>query len=94
VRERAARLVRLTYAPGVATDPAQLERTEANLRELGVVGVHRTAATFTVELYSADPRPFLAALGQQPALPAPIAIEYGEVSLADLYSGIYGVEAW
>ena len=94
VRARAARLVRLTYAAQVTGDPAQLKRIEASLPGLGVVGVHHIGATFTVELSSADPRPFLAALAGQAELPAPIAIEYGEVSLADLYSGIYGVEAW
>ena len=93
VRERAERLVRLTYG-AVLDQDVERTRIQAVLGELGVVNVHGTDHTLAVELREADPRPFLAALGDRADLPRPTAIEYGEVSLADLYSGIYGVEVW
>ena len=93
VRERAARLVRLTYGPEL-DDPAASAVLERALSELGARNVNATGRTLSIELDDHDPRPFLAALGARGDLLCPTAIEYGEVSLADLYSGIYGMEVW
>ena len=40
-----------------------------------------------------DPREFLARMLAIPELPAPRTIEYGVLSLQDLYTDLYGVEA-
>lgn len=45
-----------------------------------------------VKLGDDDPRPFLAALAAARAAPAPTAIEFGGLSLAELYRELYGVE--
>lgn len=45
-----------------------------------------------VTLREDDPRPFLAALAAARAAPAPIAVEFGGLSLAELYRELYGVE--
>jgi len=47
----------------------------------------------TLALERDDPRGALAALASLPGLPAPRAVQYGELSLRDLYRDLYGVEA-
>ena len=44
-----------------------------------------------VELATHDPRPFLQALGGLGGLPPPLSIEFGRMSLEDLYRDLYGV---
>lgn len=45
-----------------------------------------------VQLGGDDPRPFLAALAAASAAPPPTAVEFGGLSLAELYRELYGVE--
>ncbi len=91
VARRARKLVRLTYAP--ESDLARVESTLASIPGASVArGVARDTARFSIHLDVEDPRPFLVALGAQAALPAPATIEYGQISLQELYRDLYGVE--
>jgi hypothetical protein len=45
------------------------------------------------ELDARDPRDFLKALAERAELPRPQSIAYGQVSLAELYRDLYGVDA-
>lgn len=87
VSERAARLVRVTYPEG--TDLSGTERALGGdwTESLRVEGpdVH-------ILLSSDDPRALLGAISSADALPAPIAIEHGKLSLRELYRSLYGVE--
>ena len=87
LRARAARLLHLEYpadTPGLA-------------EALGGLGGARVASLregrVTLALERDDPRGALAALASLPGLPAPRAVQYGELSLRDLYRDLYGVEA-
>ena len=90
VRERAERLVQVDY--GAALDDAARAALEAAVATLTDVRVRLEPARLVAELPARDPRALLAALSG-PALPAPRTIRYGEVSLAELYRDLYGVEA-
>ncbi len=86
VQERARKLVRLSFerdseARELASRASALGARSARVRETRVL----------VELASDDPRPFLAQLGA-PGLPQPRTVEYGQMSLAELYRDLYGVE--
>jgi hypothetical protein len=50
------------------------------------------ATRATIDLAEGDPRALLAAALASPSLPSPRAIASGEVSLAELYRDVYGVE--
>jgi len=89
VAERARRLVRITFAAENGAGP-RLADALARLKS-GRATLHGSMAL--VELDQSDPRAFLAELANLRDLPAPIAIEYGQTSLQDLYRGLYGVEA-
>ena len=92
---RARRFLQLTWpAGGLADAPADGVGATfaAELRRLGAEQVITHGARSVVRLAGEDPRGFLAALAQSNALPAPTAIEYGRMSLADLYRDLYGVE--
>jgi ABC-2 type transport system ATP-binding protein len=85
VMERARRMLRLQFASEPEAGP---------LTALcGVQRVRIEGNRASLELSSADPRATLAALGQSSALPAPVAIEHGSLSLTDLFREFYGVEA-
>jgi ABC-type multidrug transport system ATPase subunit len=86
IRDRAARVVSLTYAAGVdglERAFASVPGVEARVHDRRVV----------VELSERDPRPLLRALAERGDLPPPETIEYGQVSLQQLYRDLYGVEA-
>lgn len=87
VRERAQRLVRVRYS-----GEAEAERARAALA--GRAGFSATARgdALLLELDDADPRAALALLADERALPAPRAIEFGRLSLPELYRDLYGVE--
>jgi ABC-2 type transport system ATP-binding protein len=92
IRERASRLVRLAYGDELA-DPARREALVGALAAIPGVDVKAHGGRVVVELEGADPRAFLGALANRSDLPQPRAIEYGEVSLQQLYRDLYGVEA-
>ncbi|MEM8711813.1 MAG: ABC transporter ATP-binding protein [Planctomycetota bacterium] len=87
VSERAARLVRLTYA-----DAAQLGEIEAAIEGAGVESIRRDDTSLHVLLDSNDPRALLGRLASRGDLPAPMALEHGKLSLRELYRSLYGVE--
>jgi len=85
VLERARRVLRVQFA---SVPEAVLLESLSGVQRVRIEGTRAS-----LELGSADPRVTLAALGQASALPAPIAIEHGSLSLTDLFREFYGVEA-
>jgi ABC-2 type transport system ATP-binding protein len=87
VAARTRRFVRILWpseADAVAAKP-ELER-------VGAESVTRRSATTNARLPTADPRPFLRALADVGGLPPPREVEFGRMSLAEIYSELYGVE--
>lgn len=87
VARRARRLVRVAYAPDA--DLATVERAFAAMAD---VKATREGSRFAVTLASEDPRAFLASLATRSELPPPRAVEFGQLSLQELYRELYGVE--
>ncbi len=92
VRAKAARILRLDYGAALEV-PEQARAICVALIALGAKSAVSRGRRVIVELQTADPRPLLARLGASPDLPRPEGIEYGQLSLAELYRDIYGVEA-
>ncbi len=94
VAERARRSLRLEFES--LTPPGQLqtdlERTQ-HTRSVRIESIGNNRVRAYVELTDDDPRAFLSLLCASPQLPPPVAIEYGQLSLAELYRFLYGVEA-
>ncbi len=84
VARRARRLVRATFGPEVRVDELA--------RGLRTAKGSARGSMLVAELASDDPRPFLAELASLPGIGAPLSLDYGQTSLADLYRGLYGVE--
>ncbi len=85
VARRARKLVRLAYAAD-----ADLARIEARLASMPDTRVVRDANRFSVHIAEEDPRAFLAALAATEGVPT--SVEYGQLSLQELYRELYGVE--
>jgi ABC-2 type transport system ATP-binding protein len=85
--QRARRYVRLRYAEGV-----DLAAVNARLIGFGVERIAVDGTRLGVFLREDDPRVFLSALSAARELPAPSTIEHGQLSLAELYRELYGVE--
>ncbi len=92
VRAKAARILRLDYGAALEV-PERAAAICADLVALGAKSAVARGRHAIVELDVADPRPLLALLGTNSDLPRPEGIEYGQLSLAELYRDIYGVEA-
>jgi ABC-type multidrug transport system ATPase subunit len=88
VRSRAAHRVRVSFR-----DATERERFAVCAAHLPVERRHVRDDALVFEFTGDDPRPFLAALAALPNAPAPRALEYGELSLEELYRDLYGVEA-
>ena len=88
ILSRSRRLVRLRFDPEDDLDLLE----EAAIRA-GAERVARERHRVTLHLREEDPRASLAALFREEHLPRPLAIEYGELSLEDLYRELYGQEA-
>jgi ABC-2 type transport system ATP-binding protein len=88
VRSRSRRLVRLSFRP--EEDLTEMERA-AQLA--GATEVRRAEARLSLYLPGEDPRQLLAALFARADLPRPLTIDYGELSLEELFSELYGEEA-
>lgn len=86
VAARARRFVHFSW-------PSETEAIAAKpeLERLGAERVVRDGVRTTAELGTADPRPFLTALSNAGGLPPPRTIEFGRLSLAELYQDLYGV---
>ncbi len=92
VRAKAARILRLDYGAALEV-PEQARTICAALIALGAKSAVSRGRRVIVELAVADPRPLLARVSTDSNLPRPEGIEYGQLSLAELYRDIYGVEA-
>jgi ABC-2 type transport system ATP-binding protein len=88
VLERQRRVLRLAF------DPDALAGRAARLERLPAARVRLDGGRAHVELGEGDPRAFLAALAADAELPPPLAIEYGQLSLEELYRDLYGVEGF
>lgn len=88
VRSRSRRLARLAFEPGVDLAPV-----EAAAAKAGATSVVRRGAELTLHLTEEDPRAVLGALFLDGTLPRPVRVEYGELSLEDLFTELYGEEA-
>lgn len=95
VRSRAARTLRLDFDASLAELSRRDEsavRGALELRGARLVTLRGTRAV--LELAQDDPRIYLAALSTDATvLPPPRTIEFGKLSLGELYSDLYGVEA-
>ena len=96
--ERAERLIQIEYGPALERPAARAALGGAVAALTGAsgrpgLGARIDGTRLIAELPARDPRELLAALARTPGLPAPESIRYGEVSLADLYRDLYGVEA-
>ena len=92
VRAQAARILRLDYGAALEV-PEQASAICAALIAFGAKSAVLRGRRVVVELALADPRPLLARVSMDSNLPRPEGIEYGQLSLAELYRDIYGVEA-
>jgi ABC-2 type transport system ATP-binding protein len=88
VQGLARRTLQLRYAGGADGEALRRALPPGSLERLEVEGERATLL-----LAEEDPRPVLAALAAAPELPAPGRIEYGELSLEDLYRDLYGEDA-
>lgn len=87
VAARAQRFVRLTFPDG--TDMPRVTRAVEGL-DHARIDVDRER--IDVHLDRDDPRPFIAAVCSNDSIPRPRSIEFGALSLAELYRELYGVE--
>ena len=85
VLERTSRLVHLTYAEALTEE--QLTR----LQSPAVERIQPSGERVSVWIRASDPREFLATLAQDTDLQSPRRIEYGSLSLSQMYTDIYGV---
>jgi ABC-2 type transport system ATP-binding protein len=86
-RARARRFVHLAI-----DEQASMPAVSAILTRAGGARVHVDGLRATVEIRGDDPREFLAEACRARDLPAPRAIEYGELSLSEIYRDLYGIE--
>jgi len=84
---RAARILRMTFEEGTDLAPVASYFAKVPGARVRLDGMRAT-----VELVDGDPRAILAAALASPLLPRPLAIASGELSLAELYRDVYGVE--
>ncbi len=84
IASRARRLVRVSWPASVALEPlaARVRSGRPSVR----------AGRLVVELSSDDPRVFLGEMATWLDVPAPLAVDYGQTSLEELYRDLYGVE--
>lgn len=84
---RAQRLVRVSFEPG-----APLARLPEFAPAWGARGVRVLGERAVFELEGGDARVFLARATADTRFPRPVSVEYGQLSLAELYRDLYGVE--
>jgi ABC-2 type transport system ATP-binding protein len=88
VLARSRRLVRLRFDH--AADLGELRRAAL---AAGALDVRGDAQHLVLHLAEDDLRPLLRRLLDDPAFPRPLGVEYGELSLEDLYAELYGEAA-
>ncbi|GEM_PF-607664 len=89
VLERTSKLVHLTYTESLT--PQQLAQLEGPHTDRIQPSLSTNSKRVSVWIRDTDPRAFLAFLAEQPDLPSPRRIEYGSLSLSQMYTDIYGV---
>ncbi len=87
VREHARRLMRITYA-----DAAEADGARAALAGVAGLTARVRDEVLVLELDGPDPRAAFAGLAAARQLPVPRALDYGQLSLPELYRELYGVE--
>ncbi|MFT7668926.1 MAG: ABC-2 type transport system ATP-binding protein [Planctomycetota bacterium] len=85
---RARSMVQLRLDP-----TADLAKLKALAMQHGAIRVNGNAQELTLHLEDEDPRRVLVALFSDPSLPPPLRVEYGDLSLEDLYGELYGEDA-
>lgn len=93
VAERARRHVRIEYARG--SDAARIARSLSSVtgaRNVRVETAPSGAVRAGIAIDADDPRAFLTHALARVELDAPTSIEYGQLSLQELYRELYGVE--
>lgn len=91
IAARARRILRVSYGAAPEAQRA-LEDGAARLAPFAV-SVSSRDGQLIAELEGDDPRPALAELAHESTALAPRSIEFGRVSLQELYRDLYGVEA-
>lgn len=86
-RARARRFVHLAF-----DERADMTAARAILELIGGARIHVDGARVSAEIQGDDPRQFLAAACRARDLPQPRTIEYGEMSLSEIYRDLYGIE--
>ncbi|MFT7678531.1 MAG: ABC-2 type transport system ATP-binding protein [Planctomycetota bacterium] len=92
VSSRAARLARVDYASAEQAASVRSALEAHGLEQAGLAELRSVDTRLVAMLASADPRPFLQALGALVDLPSPRSVEHGRISLQELYRNLYGVE--
>ena len=87
VDERRRSLMRATF-----DDEAQATQAENALSGRDSLRVARHGTQLTLVFTGTDPRPLLEELSSNDRLPAPRSLNYGDLSLEELYRDLYGVE--
>lgn len=87
VATRAQRCVRLTFPAS-----ADIARIAAELGRMERARLVVEGERIDVYLERDDPRPFMAAVCTSPTIPRPRSMEFGALSLAQMYRELYGVE--
>ena len=87
VEARARGLLRLGFGSG-----ADVARLAERATAFGARNARVDGDRLLLEIDGEDPRPFLARAFAEPGFAAPRAIEFGRMSLAELYRDLYGVE--
>ncbi len=88
VASRARRLVRMGFEEGV-----DLGAVERLARAAGAADVRIDGGRCVLQLAEEDLRPTLRRLLEGPDFPRPLRLDYGELSLEELYRELYGEEA-
>ena len=90
VRDGARRMLKITWEEGAgAPSPENLHTA---LESIGVTDVRLEGTQATLLLPADDPREALGALLANPDLPAPASLQFGTLSLRELYRVLYGTE--
>ena len=88
IRGQARHTIRLLFR-----DDSEAQTFRAGAQVDGVGSVSLRANEVVLQLASEDPRPVLVELLGNSAAPAPLRIEYGDLSLENLYRDLYGEDA-
>lgn len=92
IARRARRIVRIAYASDTDSNAIQVALARIGGARVRMETTPAGLVRANITLESDDSRAFLAAACSTSHLPDPQAIEFGQLSLAELYRELYGVE--